>query len=184
MNTPQCAMTGVPIHDSSDGIYDDGEWISWEWINAQLEEETHPDDIHEEIYERQGAPRILELTEVFLELVDTARRYKNLTGRYLEIWGELGEMYAEIRHGLVRHPKHHPGSDGTISGALVEVKTISPEKKNDRVMVKRAGDFEKLLIVRVSEDFWFTSKLLDRSALKEGAKPLIKARWTEDEQGP
>jgi hypothetical protein len=29
-------MTGRPMRDISEGIYDDGEWISWEWINGQI----------------------------------------------------------------------------------------------------------------------------------------------------
>jgi hypothetical protein len=35
----RCAMTGVEIRDSGDGIWDDGEWISWQWINGQIEEQ-------------------------------------------------------------------------------------------------------------------------------------------------
>ena len=30
-------MTGLPIADSSEGIWDDGEWVSWAWINEQIE---------------------------------------------------------------------------------------------------------------------------------------------------
>ena len=179
MNQPRCEMTGNLLSDSSDGIYDDGEWISWEWINSQLGEEDDLEDVQEDIAESGRSPGTLELAEVFLEFVDTAARYKELTGRYLEIWGEMGEMYAEIRHGLIRHPKHHAGSDGTISGVRVEVKTISPEKKAKRVFVKRSGDFEKLLIVRVSEDFWFSSKLIDRADLREGESALIKSNWND-----
>ena len=67
-----------------------------------------------------------------------------------------------------------------VGGALVEVKTISPGKKSARVHVKKSGDFEKLLIIKVSDDLWFSSKLFDRAALKEGASPLIKARWDSD----
>lgn len=29
-----CAMTGQKLNDPSDGIWDDGEWISWDWING------------------------------------------------------------------------------------------------------------------------------------------------------
>ena len=32
----RCAMTGRPLKDTSEGIWDDGEWISWDWINSQL----------------------------------------------------------------------------------------------------------------------------------------------------
>jgi len=84
--------------------------------------------------------------------VDCAERHFKNTGRYLQVWGELGEIYAEIKFGLCRHGSHQAGSDGTIAGKLVGVKTISPEKGNDHVLVKRQGDFEQLLIVRINED--------------------------------
>lgn len=173
-----CAMTGVPITDPGDGIWDDGEWISWEWINSQLDDEHDAGDIPDlDPGSELPRPSVLELTQIFLDLVDVARQYKARTGRFLQIWGELGELYAEIRHGLVRHPVHHPGSDGTIEGSLIEVKTISPEKKSDRVLVKSAGDFQKLLVVKVSSDFWFSSRLFDRHELKHGSGPLMKANW-------
>lgn len=31
----RCSMTGLPMN-VGDGIYDDGEWISWDWINGHL----------------------------------------------------------------------------------------------------------------------------------------------------
>lgn len=176
----RCAMTGNPLADGSEGVYDDGEWISWEWINDQLPDAESAEDIEGALEESATPTSVLALAEVLLELTASVARYRELTGRYLEIWGELGELYAEVRHGLIRHPKHQAGSDGTIGGVLVEVKTISPEKKSDRVVVKRAGDFEKLLIVRISEDLWFSSTLIDRSQLSNGTGATIKARWRVD----
>ncbi|MNR67292.1 hypothetical protein D3C85_1912060 [compost metagenome] len=58
----------------------------------------------------------------------------------------------------------------------MEVKTISPEKTSDHVLVKRQGDFEKLLIVRIDQDFQFQSKLLDRSELTGGTGKYLKGR--------
>lgn len=31
----RCSMTGLPM-DPGDGIYDDGEWISWHYLNGQI----------------------------------------------------------------------------------------------------------------------------------------------------
>jgi len=93
------------------------------------------------------------------------RHFEN-TGRYLQIWGELGEIYAEVAFNLRRHATHHAGSDGTIDGKLVEVKTISPEKSGDRVHVRRQGEFEQLLIVRIDKDFKFKGKIFNRDQLK------------------
>lgn len=174
-------MTGNEI-EPGDGIWDDGEWISWEWINSQLEDE--PEDasaiepIERPFESRDGFPfSIVEHTEIFYDLVECARRYHENTGRYLQVWGELGEMYAELKFWLRRHGSHHPGSDGMIDGALVEVKTISPEKASARVRIKRSGDFEKLLIVRINSDFEFQGRLFDRCELRDGTGKHYRARF-------
>ncbi len=112
-------------------------------------------------------------------MIDCASRHFENTGRYLQIWGELGEIYAEVKHGLRRHGTRTAGSDGTIAGKLVEVKTISPEKANNQVLVKSQGDFEQLLIVHIDSDFQFKSKLLDRSELNGGTGKFLKGKLND-----
>lgn len=121
----------------------------------------------------------LKQAEIFYDLVDCATRHFENTGRYLQVWGELGEIYAEIKYGLRRHGTHTAGSDGTIAGKLVEVKTISPEKASDRVLVKSQGDFEQLLIVRIDRDFQFQGKFFDRSELKGAAGKFLRGRLSD-----
>ncbi|MCB1701732.1 MAG: hypothetical protein KDI14_12950 [Halioglobus sp.] len=109
------------------------EWqsISSDWLASQLEDEPS-----ERFVSRGGFPfSVLEQIEIFEDLVDCAARHFDNTGRYLQVWGELGETYAEIKFGLRRHETHRAGSDGTIAGKLVEVKTISPEKASDNAGV-------------------------------------------------
>lgn len=48
------------------------------------------------------------------------------------------------------------------------MKTISPEKVSDQVIVKSQGNFEQLLIVRIDENFEFAGKLIDRDELADG----------------
>ena len=160
------------------------EWehIDRDWVNAQLEDAPE-DDAHsvEPFRSREGFPfSLLEQTRIFKDLVDCAARHFENTGRYLQVWGEFGEIYAEIKFGLRRHATHAPGSDGTIDGKLVEVKTISPEKASDWVLVKRQGNFEKLLIVRIDRDFQFRGTLLDRSALKGCDGKFLQGRVKGD----
>lgn len=160
----------------------DADHISRQWIDAELENQS-PDDPEslkqkEQFRSRDGFPfSLLEQAQIFEDLVDCAERHFCNTGRYLQVWGELGEIYAEIKFGLRRHGTHKAGSDGTIDGKLVEVKTISPERTGDRVLIKRQGNFDQLLIVRIDEDFQFTSKLIDRSTLPEGGGRFLRARW-------
>lgn len=93
----------------SDGIWDDGEFISWDWINDQLHRQERRDAF-------PGANA--ELIDVFDELVDTAIRYKEVTGRFLPIFGELGELYAELRYGLKRNSERLSCSSGARGRAL------------------------------------------------------------------
>lgn len=124
---------------------------------------------------REGFPfSVLEQAEILNDLVHCAQRHIKNTGRYLQVWGELGELYAEVKFGLRRHSTHQAGSDGTINGQLVEVKTISPERAGAHVAVKRTGDFAQLLIVRISEHFEFTGKLIDREKLQDAGGKMLK----------
>ena len=96
-------------------------------------------------------------------------------GRKTALAGRL-----QIKFGLRRHGTHTAGSDGTIDGKLVEVKTISPEKASDRVLVKSQGDFEQLLIVRIDRDFQFKGKLVDRNMLKGVGGKFLRGRLNDD----
>lgn len=160
-------------------------YIDREWVDSQLEgtPEDDADSIKAQapFQSRDGYPySVLEQTEIFQDLIDCAARHFENTGRYLQVWGELGEIYAEIKFGLRRHGTHTAGSDGTIAGKLVEVKTISPEKTSDYVLVKNQGDFEQLLIVRIDRNFQFQGKLFDRSELKGAAGKFLRRRLTND----
>ncbi len=156
-------------------------YINRQWVDEELKDQS-PDPAKslkpkEPFKSRNGFPfSALEQTEILVDLVDCAQRHFTNTGRYLQVWGELGEIYAEVKFGLCRHGTHQAGSDGTINGKLVEVKTISPEKASDEVMVKSQGDFEQLLIVRIDENFEFTGKLFDRDELAGGGGRFLKAR--------
>jgi len=60
------------------------------------------------------------------------------------------------------------------------VKTISPEKSNNRVLVKSQGDFEQLLIVRIDQDFQFKGKLFERSELRGTSGKFLRGELTDD----
>lgn len=164
----RCSMTDREYPDFSDGVWDDGEWISWDWINQQL----HEQDLRKEYPHAEP-----ELVEIFHSLLDAAAHYKALTGQYLQIWGELGELYAQIKFGLKRHRPHAQGSDGKLGNDFVEVKTISPEKRGAQVHVKRAGNFNKLLVVKINEHFEFEARLIDRRGLGKGRGKKARLSW-------
>jgi len=159
--------------------YIDRDWVNSQLVDAAEEKSRQGESIP--FKSRGGFPfSTLEQAEIFYDLVDCATRHFENTGRYLQIWGELGEIYAEIKFGLRRHGTHEAGSDGTINGKLVEVKTISPEKASDRVLVKSQGNFEQLLIVRIDEEFQFKGKLIERSELKGASGKFLRGRLKDD----
>jgi hypothetical protein len=166
------------------------EWegISTDWLNDELADAPEDDpeclEADDTFRSREGFPYIvLEQTRIFQDLVDCAQRHFDNTGRYLQVWGELGEIYAEIRFGLRRSATHQAGSDGTIDGKRVEVKTISPEKASDRVFVKRQGEFEQLLVIRIDPDFQFKGKLFERSELQGATGRYLRARYRDEDSG-
>ena len=157
------------------------EYISKEWIESELNNERKNDvppiKPSESFRSRDGFPfSVSEQMHIFQELVSCASRHFENTGRYLQVWGELGEIYAELHFGLRRHETHRAGSDGLIDGKLVEVKTISPEKSGDHVQVKSQGNFEQLLIVRIDRHFQFQAKLFDRGDLIGGSGKFLRGR--------
>ena len=164
----RCAMTGQKINDFSEGIWDDGEWISWDWINQQIYEQ-------ERQAEFPTAKR--EILDIFEHLIDVASEYKELTGRYLPLWGELGELYAEIKFGITRHRPMAQGSDGKLGNDFVEIKTISPEKRTTKVHVKRAGHFNRLIVVKITENFEFDARIIDRRAPAKGKGKHASLSW-------
>ena len=119
-----------------------------------------------------------ELDSIFQSLVANAKSYHALTGRYLQIWGELGELYAEINYLIKRHKPHTRGSDGKLGNDFVEIKTISPEKDGGQVQVKRAGNFNRLLVIKISEKFEFEGRLIERKRLSKGEGTYARVSWS------
>ncbi len=162
------------IADAAACGYNPWEHGSWENIEDFIDDEGGWDSDNE-----PKSPATLELWELLYELVETARNYVEVTGRHLPIYGELGELYGEAKYGIKRHKPFSQGSDGKLGNDFVEIKTISPLKSDSTVLVKRTGNFSKLLIVKIGEDFEFNAKMLDRKSLQKGSGKHIKAKWSE-----
>lgn len=139
----------------------------WEWVPANENE-----------IEAKRTQENPELVLIFKRLVENAMSYHGLTGRYLQIWGELGELYAEVEYGIERHKPHTRGSDGKLGNDFVEIKTISPEKDGGQVQVKRAGNFNRLLVVKINEKFEFEGRFIERKQLSKGKGTYARASWS------
>ena len=54
----------------------------------------------------------------------------------------------------------------------------NPEKSNNEVRVKRTGHFNKLLIVKISEDFTFEGQLIARKEISKGEGKHARVSWS------
>ena len=67
--------------------------------------------------------------------------------------------------------------EAMLGNDLVEVKTITPDKKTDTVQVKRAGDFVKLVVFKITDDFQFGARMVHRRNLKTGQGEFDEISW-------
>ena len=149
-------------------IWDDGEWISWDDIIRQIEYKEW----------RAKYPNAdLSMVPFFQDLLSIAEAYHLHTGNHLQVYGDIGELYGAITYGICLHENYREGSDGHLGVDLIEVKTITPFKKNNRVTVKMTGDFTKLLVVRINEDFEINARLIDRQDLPKVTGKVLFLDW-------
>ncbi len=163
-------MTGQPL-TAGDGIYEDGEWISWDYLNQQIEEQEETAKVF-----KSSPPK----SEKLLSMIDEAKAHYRRTRERSPLLGEIGELYAEETFGVVRHKPHTQGSDGRIGKALVEIKTITPAKRQKTIRVKRAGNFRKLIIVRIWGNFSFEAMMIDRRKLPKGSGRFAIVSWEKE----
>lgn len=153
-----------------DNAFWDGEWISWDDIDEQIE--------HKE-WRARFPNADLSIVAVFQDLISTAEHYHSLTGRHLQVYDDIGELYACITHGLKPHRNYAQGSDGWIGNDLVEVKRITPFKSNDRVTLNLKRNFNKVIIVKINADFEIAARMIDRRALPRVKGPRLTLDWKD-----
>jgi len=151
-----------------DAVWDDGEWVSWNSINAQIQ--------HKE-WRARYPDADLSLVGTFETLIEAAQSYHELTGRHLQVYGDIGELYGAITLGIKLHRNYAQGSDGRLGNHLVEVKTITPFKRSDVVEINLERNFSKLLLVKINEDFEVRGKLIDRKALPKTRCKKLRLDW-------
>lgn len=161
-------MYGHELGPDDNAFYCDGEWISWDEINEQIQYKEW----------RARYPHAdLSLVPIFESLISTAEEYFHLTGQHLQLYGDIGELYGAITHGIKLHRNYAKGSDGRLGNDFVEVKTITPFKRSDVVEINLDRHFSKVFIVRINEDFEISGKLVDRKDLPKANGKKLKLPW-------
>lgn len=159
--------------NDDNAIYDDGEWVTWTEINAHLERQE---------LQAEYPNADIELIPIFEQLLATAENYYRHTGRHLQVYGDIGELYGAITYGMKPHRIYAQGSDGKIGSQFVEVKTITPFKSNNRVCLNMKRNFSQVLIVKIGKDFEVCGKLIDRKALRRGKNDRLFLSWDQFDQ--
>ncbi|PDS69628.1 hypothetical protein [Rhizobium phaseoli] len=151
-------------------FYDDGEWVSWSDVEEQLR-------YHE--WRAKYPNAIRSLIPYFEELLSLAESYHFETGRHLDVYGVIGELFGAITYGIKLNKNYAQGADGRLGNDHVEIKTITPFKSKDEVFVKVSGNFSKLLVVKINADFEVSSRMVERKKLPKTTKPLLKIKWND-----
>ena len=164
-------LSGVDEIDWDDrAFYDDGEWVTWTEINQQLQ------------YKEWGAkyPNAIRSLIPYLEdLLSLAESYHFETGMHLNVYGDIGELFGAITYGIKLNKNYAQGADGRLGNDHVEIKTITPFKSRDEVVVKLTGNFSKLLVVKINEDFEISARMINRSELPKTTGRHLKVRWSD-----
>lgn len=154
-------------------VWDDGEWIEWRSINSHLERLE---------YEAQYPNADVSLVPILEELVDVAQHYHITTGKHLNVYGDIGELYGAITYGIELHKDYAKGSDGRLGNDFVEVKTITPFKNTHSVTVRLDRHFSKLLVVKVDADFEISGQLVERKKLPKVSGNVLHIHWDDLEE--
>ena len=161
---------GVMMLDQDNAIWDDGEWISWDEINSHLDRLE---------FQARFPNLDVDLVPIFQDLLSVAQDYHQLTGSHLQVYGDLGELYGAITHGIKLHRNYAQGSDGKLGNHFVEVKTITPFKSKDTITLNLKRNFSKVLIVRIDADFEVQGKLIDRKTLPKVKGDKLTLNWRD-----
>jgi hypothetical protein len=107
-----------------------------------------------------------------------AESYHCETGLHLNAYGDIGELFGAITYGIKLNKTYAQGADGRLGNDHVEIKTITPFKNKDVVIVDKSGHFNKLLVVKINGDFQVSGRMIDRKDLPKGSAQKFRVNWT------
>jgi hypothetical protein len=182
---PELNNIGVAMEQHvPDGIYlGDGDWISWDDFGES--DDPIVDGSHLEKLEREAElqwqfPNAdISLIPFFKDLLSLAEDYFQQTGNHLQLYGDIGELFGAITYGIKLHRNYAQGSDGRLGDDFIEIKTITPFKKHDEVVVRFDRHFNKLLIVKIDSSFRVSGRLVDRKVLGKTNCNKRSIKWDQ-----
>ena len=147
--------------DTETGTREEPRWLHW-------------DNVTDSVRRNEGAaPHSAdpEIVALFDELLAAAKSYRELTGLHLDVFQELGELYAEIHYGVGCNRKGAVRGTGGI--AVRTIKTTAP-----KVSLRGIEGLDRLLVIRISDDYVFEAKVASRQHLTM-VSPTVDAHAQE-----
>lgn len=115
----------------------------------------------------------------FEDLISLAESYHLETGLHLSVYGDIGELFGAITYGIKLNKTYAQGSDGRLENDHVEIKTITPFKTKDVVMVDTSRHFNKLLVVKINAEFQVSGRMVSRKQLPKRSGRYLRIRWED-----
>ncbi|MCZ4352242.1 hypothetical protein O4H61_06900 [Roseovarius aestuarii] len=157
----------------------DGEWLDWDSI-IDPEERTYSRlaELERESHLRQEYPNAdITLIPYFRDLLLLAESYFHETGQHLNVYGDIGELFGAIMYGIKLHKNYAQGSDGRLGNDFIEIKTISPVNQKEQTNVRLDRHFSKLLMVKISDNFEVSGRLVKRADLPRKPGKNLRLSW-------
>ena len=95
------------------------------------------------------------------------------------MYGDIGELFGAITYGIKLNKTYAQGSDGRLENDHVEIKTITPFKTKDVVMVDTSRHFNKLLVVKINAEFQVSGRMVSRKQLPKRSGRYVRIRWDD-----
>lgn len=159
---------------------DDRYWVDGEWVFPFEESNSELDRLEYEAQLKWDYPRAIDIKLIphLHALLEIAESYFEDTGRHLNVFGDIGELYGAIMYGIRLYKPCAQGADGRLENNHIEIKTISPMSRSDMKYVKRDGIWNYILLVKIDEEFGVRGSLRKRSEFPGRGKE-VKIRWDE-----
>lgn len=169
----------MDILGPDNALWIDGEWLAWDSIiDPEEVRYSRLAELEREAALRHKYPNAdLTLVPYFRDLLALAKSYFLETGRHLNVYGDIGELYGAIMYGIKLHKNYAQGSDGKLGNDFVEIKTIAPSNKKETTSVRLDKHFNRLLVVKISDDFEVYGRLMNRADLPKRSRKFTRLPW-------
>lgn len=157
----------------------DGEWLDWDSIiDPEEVRYSRLAELEREAHLRLKYPNAdIALIPYFQDLLTLAESYFDETGQHLNVYGDIGELFGAVMYGIKLHKNYAQGSDGRLGNDFVEIKTISPANNKERTTVRLDRHFNKLLMVKISDEFEVSGRLIKRADLPKRTGKKVRLSW-------